>query len=268
MGDIRMLLGVVIAGFGPVLLANQFRQFRRDPKNDGGYGWERLADMAVLPFFGGWTASSMIATLPALAGLTLAVANHVTDFALAVAVAMVARVFLEEGSARLFPARLDYLHPTEVPSTYRAHKYVALLLRIAVFIFVTAALLGDSWLVWVGSILFAVPTVLGWFKDKFPNLPWLWRILPHGIPGLALVLVVSQLTSNLVSSWFGSAPDLALWSFALLPIPLLALSVLSILGRDGEEGEVRLIKRPSLRWVYRIGGIVMLILTMKLAGVI
>jgi hypothetical protein len=210
----------------------------------------------------------MIATLPALAGLTLAVANHVTDFALAVAVAMVARVFLEEGSARLFPARLDYLHPTEVPSTYRAHKYVALLLRIAVFIFVTAALLGDSWLVWVGSILFAVPTVLGWFKDKFPNLPWLWRILPHGIPGLALVLVVSQLTSNLVSSWFGSAPDLALWSFALLPIPLLALSVLSILGRDGEEGEVRLIKRPSLRWVYRIGGIVMLILTMKLAGVI
>ena len=268
LGDIRLLLGVVIAGFGPVLLANQFRQFRRDPQRDGGYRWERLVDMAVLPFFGGWTAASMIATLPALAGLTLAAANHVNDFALAVAVAMVIRVFLEEAVARVFPMRLDTLHPTEVPSTYRGHKYVALFLRVSVFIFVTAALLGNSWLVWLGSILFAVPTVLGWFKDKFPNFPWLWRILPHGIPGLALVLIVSQLTSNLVGSWFGSAPDLALWSFALLPIPLLALSVLGILGREGLEGEVRLIKRPSLRWVYRIGGIIMLIVTMKLAGVI
>ncbi|MEY4293725.1 MAG: hypothetical protein RIR29_375, partial [Actinomycetota bacterium] len=32
--------------------------------------------------------------------------------------------------------------------------------------------------------------------------------------------------------------------------------------------EVRWIQRPGLVWLYRIGGIVMLIVTMKLAGVI
>jgi hypothetical protein len=187
---------------------------------------------------------------------------------MAVAVATVARVVLEEVVARFFPARLDYLHPTEVPHTYRGHRYVALVLRVAIFIFVTAALMGNAWQVWVGSILFALPTLLGWFKEKLPNLPWLWRILPSGIPGLALVLLVSQITANGVGAIFGDSEDLGLWSFALLPIPLLILGVLGMLGREGEEGEVRLMKRPSMRWVYRIGGVVMLIVTMKLAGVI
>ena len=267
-GDTRLLLGVVVAGFGPALLANQFRQFRRVPQNDGNYGWERIVDLFVIPFFGGWTAASMIGTLPALAGLTLAVANHVSDFSLAVAVSLVVRVLLEEVIARWVPNRLDRLHPTVVPETYRGHKYVALVMRTIIFIYVTAALLGNVWQVWVGSAIFALPTVLGWFKDKLPNYPVIWRILPTGVPGLAFVLLIAQLTSNVVGGWFAGSPDAALWSFALLPIPLLALSFLGFLGRDGEPDEVRFMKRPAMKWVYRVGGIVMLLVTMKLAGVI
>jgi len=267
-GDVRLLLGVVVAGFGPALLANAFRQFRRVPQNDGTYGWERLVDLFVIPFFGGWTTASMIGTLPALAGLTLAVANHVADFSLAVAASMAIRVILEEITARWVPNRLDRLHPTKVPDTYRGHKYVALILRTSIFIYVTAALLGNEWQIWVGSIIFALPTVLGWFKEKLPNFPVIWRILPTGVPGLALVLLVAQITSNTVGSLFKGSPDAALWSFAILPVPLLALSILGMLGRDGVPGEIRLMKRPSFKWVYRVGGVVMLVVTMRLAGVI
>jgi len=184
-GDARLLLGVIVAGFGPALLSNQFRQFRRVPEKGAVYSWERIADLFVIPFFGGWTTSSMIATLPALAGLTLAVANHVADFSLAVAASLAIRVLLEEVIARWVPNRLDRLHPTHVPDTYPGHKYVALILRTAIFIYVTAALMGHTWQVWVGSILFALPTVLGWYKEKLPNVPMLWRILPTGVPGLA-----------------------------------------------------------------------------------
>jgi hypothetical protein len=59
-----------------------------------------------------------------------------------------------------------------------------------------------------------------------------------------------------------------LWSFALLPIAMLVLNVLHIIGRHGLDGEVRWIRRSGLVWLYRIGGIVMLLVTMKLAGVI
>ena len=266
--SIRMLLGVVIVGYGPALLANAFRAFRKVSESGNSYWWERLVDLGVLPFIGGWVTASMISALPALAGVTLAVANHVSDFALAIALAIAVRVGLEEFVARYFTERLNYLHPTEVRETYAGSRYVALAVRLSVFIFVTAALMGNDWRVWLGSALFVLPTVIGWFTDRFPNYPWLWRILPTGVPGLAFTLVVASVTTSLVGSWFGPTPDLVLWSFALLPIPLLGLSILQMLGRHGEPDEVRWIQRPRFVWLYRIGGVVMLFVTMNLAGVI
>ncbi|MEN9962275.1 MAG: hypothetical protein RIS66_688, partial [Actinomycetota bacterium] len=268
MGDIRMMLGVIIVGFGPALLANSFRVFRKVPEKGSSYIWERIVDLGVLPFIGGWVTATMIGTLPALAGMTLSVANHVNDFALAVAAAIVIRVVAEEAVAREFPERLDTLHPTEVPSTPGIQRWISLGFRLAVFIFVTAALMGNDWRVWFGSVLFVLPTMLGWWQDKFPNSKWVWRIMPQGIPGLAFTLLVASITTNIVSSWFDGTPDAALWSFALLPIPMLALGILGLIGREGDEDEVRWIRQPRFVWVYRIGGIVMLLLTMKVAGVI
>jgi hypothetical protein len=267
MGDIRMMLGVIIVGFGPALLANSFRVFRKVPEKGSFYVWERIVDLGVLPFIGGWVTATMIGTLPALAGMTLAVANHVNDFALAVAAAIVIRVIAEEAVAREFPERLDTLHPTEVPATPGIQRWISLGFRLAVFIFVTAALMGNDWRVWFGSALFVLPTMLGWWQDKFPISKWVWRIMPQGIPGLAFTLLVASVTTSMVSSWF-DGPDSALWSFALLPIPMLALSILGLIGREGDEDEVRWIRQPRFVWVYRIGGIVMLVLTMKVAGVI
>jgi hypothetical protein len=266
--DVRMLLGVVIVGYGPALLANAFRNFRKIPEENDSYAWERIIDLGVLPFIGGWVTSSMIATLPALAGTTLSVANHVNDFAIVVACSIALRLGIEEVVARVFPERLNVLHPTEVNDTHPMQRWISVALRLSVFIFVTAALMGNDWRTWLGSALFVVPTIIGWYSHKFPNYPLLWRILPSGVPGLAFTLVVASITTQIVAAWFGATPDLVLWSFALLPIPMLALSVLHILGREGLDGEVRWIKRPGLKWVYRIGGIVMLLITMKLAGVI
>jgi hypothetical protein len=258
----------VIVGYGPALLANAFRAFRKIPESNTNYAWERLVDLGVLPFMGGWVTASMIATLPALAGSTLAVANHVNDFAIAVAIAIAIRVFGEEGVARYFPDRLNTLHPTEVTDSHKAQRWVSVALRLGIFIFVTAALMGNDWRTWVGSALFVAPTIIGWYREKFPNVPWLWRVLPNGVPGLALTLVVASLTTQSIAAIFGATPDLPLWSFALLPIPMLILSVLHMIGRHGLPDEVRWIRRPGLVWLYRIGGIVMLLITMKLAGVI
>jgi hypothetical protein len=95
--------------------------------------------------------------------MTLAVANHVNDFALAVAAAIVLRVIGEEAVARTFAGRLDYLHPTHVPPTPGFQRWISLGFRLFVCIFVTAALMGNHWQVWVGSALFVLPTMLGWW---------------------------------------------------------------------------------------------------------
>jgi hypothetical protein len=268
MDDVRLLLGVIIVGYGPALLANAFRAFRKEPEEGEEYWWERLVDLVVLPFIGGWVTATMISILPALAGTTMAVANHVNDFAIAIAIAITLRVVFEEFVGRWFPARLDTLHPTDVDDPKPYQKWISVSFRLGVFVFVTAALMGNVWQVWVGSALFILPTIIGFYSHKFRNFPWIWRIMPTGIPGLAFALIVASVTTSIVNGWFGATPDLALWSFALLPIPMLGIAVLAMIGREGNEGEIRWIRRPGFKWVYRIGGIFMLLATMELAGVL
>jgi hypothetical protein len=128
-----------------------------------------------------------------------------------------------------------------------AQKWISVSFRLGVFIFVTAALMGNVWQVWVGSALFILPTIIGFYSHKFRNVPWIWRIMPTGIPGLAFALIVASVTTSIVNGWFGSTPDLALWSFALLPIPMLGIAILAMIGREGNEGEIRWIKKAWLQ---------------------
>jgi len=266
--DVRLLMGVLLLGFGPSLIAIAFRQIRRHFETGFSYIWDRLADVAVLGFFTYWTVGSMVSTLPALAGKTLSAANHVNDFAICLAFAVVLRIVLEELAARGFANRLDKINPTEVPESSQLQKVLSTALRLSVFIFVTAAFMGNVWQVWVGSIIFILPNILSWFEDKLPNSPVLWKLIPTGLPGLAFSLVVASYSSVLIGQWIGDWPDFAQWSFMLLPIPAFIIGLIAMFGREGKDGEERPILKPRWRYVYRIGGIMMLFVTASLAGVI
>ena len=266
--DVRLLLGVLILSFGPVIIALGFRSIRREGINSLSLLWERVVDFAVLTFFTGWTAATMISTLPALAGRTLIVANHLQDVAVAIAAAIAVRIAIEEVAAKWFPGRLNLIAPTEVPEASLIQRGIALSLRIAIFVFVTAAIVGSSWQVWLGSLLFALPTLLGWFGDRFPNSRRLWLILPTGVPGLAFSLLVAAASSTVIGGILGDTPDRAQWSFALMPIPMVAMSFISLFGRHGQDGEEKPLKSPKYRYLYRVLGPIVLLATMKLAGVI
>jgi hypothetical protein len=268
LADIRMMLGVLVVGFGPALIAVAFRQIRKHFETNFGYFWERLVDIAVLTFFTGWTVSSMVSTLPALAGRTLSAANHVADFGFYLSLAIIVRILFEEFAARVYPSRLDKINPTEVPDPSLMQKMFSTALRLGVFVFVTAAFMGNTWQVWVGSIIFILPNILSWIEDRLPNSPFIWRLIPSGVPGLAFSLIVASYSSVFIHQWLGDHPDFSQYSFMLMPIPMFIVGLLALFGREGKDGEDRPIKHPKLRWVYRLGGIVVLLLTVKLAGVI
>jgi hypothetical protein len=82
-------------------------------------------------------------------------------------------------------------------------------------------------------------------------------------------LVIASGTTAIVGGILGASPELAQWSFVLLPIPLLLLSILGLFGRHGKNpDDDRPIKTHKWRYVYRLGGIIMLVVTLRLAGVI
>ena len=270
-GEIRTMMGIMLVSVAPALLTTGFRTIRKHAALDFNAWWERIADFVIAPFMAGWSVSAMVSGLPALAGLTLDTANHVQDFVVFIAVAVFVRVALEEFTAAAFPARLNKINPDEIPDPSNIQKAIVLVIKYFIWVFIGGALIGPSWQVWVGSALFVFPAVVGWYTDKFPNSPRIWRLLPTGIPGLAFTLLVASTTSSVVGAVLGQNPALGQWSFVILPIPMLAITVLGWFGRhgaidaDGNE-EVRPGKRN--KWLYRIGGIAVMFFTLKLAGVI
>jgi MFS family permease len=269
--EVRTMMGIMLVAVGPGMLATGFRTIRKQAAHNFNMWWERFADFAIAPFMAGWSVSAMVAGLPALAGLTLDAANHVADFAIFIALATVLRVGFEEFAARAFPYRLNRINPDEIPDPSNLQKSIVLVIKYAIWVFIGGALIGPSWQVWIGSALFVFPTVISWYSDRFPNFPTLWRLLPTGIPGLAITLFISSATTATVGAILGATPELAAWSFLILPMPLLILSLLGMFGRHGRvnrhgEEEDRPVK--NFKWVYRIGGLLMLVITLKLAGVI
>jgi hypothetical protein len=266
LSDTRLLLGILVLGFGPALISIAFRDIRKQFENNFSYFWERITDIAMLLFFTSLTVTSMVATLPALAGKTLSAANHVADFGFWLSVAIVVRILFEEIAARAYPHRLDQINPTEVPETNQLQKVISTSFRLGLFVFVTAAFMGNTWQVWVGSFIFILPNILSWISGKLPNLPIIWRVIPTGLPGMAFSILVSTYSGALISEWIGKREDFSQWAFMLMPLPMLFVGLIRLFGRHGETDEVRVIKRPKWRWVYRVGGIVMLIVTAKLSG--
>jgi hypothetical protein len=267
-GDIRMLMGIVLLGFGPVLLANGARNFRGESSYSGEYIWERITDVAVGAFLAGWSASAMVSVLPALAGLTLPIADSAKAIGLAVAIATIVRIAAEEAAARLFPARLNELHPTEVDDSSLIQKMIALGLRAGVFFFVAAAFIGYEWYLFVGTLLFIIPSYLGLFADRVPNNPTLFQLIPAGLPGLIFSLALGALTVGLIGSVLGDDPLLAKLSFVLVPIPVFIVAILSLIGREPREGDVRWYERDNFKLLYRVGGAVAFFTVLKMTGIL
>jgi hypothetical protein len=141
-------------------------------------------------------------------------------------------------------------------------------LRYFFYVFIASAFMGFGPVVWIAAALFMVPTLIGQFQDKLPNFPIVWRWLPVGLPGLAMVLGLEILLEQFMSSLFGDLPNFSvIFVFALLAM-IISLTVLGTLGRSGEPGEERFFLQAKYRWAYRLFGIVVFILLVTFTGML
>lgn len=266
-GELRMLFGILFVLMGPALLMTAFRKIRKEVRLNTAGVWERLTDFVIAPLMAGVAASTAIMVLPAMAGLTLPVANHVADFGLLVAVFASLRVGLEEFASRAFPRRLDRINADDLPESGVIQKIIALVTSYAIWVFMSGAISGEVWQVWVGSALFLFPVLMANFTDKFPNNVWIWRLMPQGMPGLIFKLSIAAITAMVVMQFVGINPEFAAWNMVLLPLPLLAVSALGMFGRHGATPhEIRYSQRNP--WVFRLGGLIVLVVALRLMAVI
>jgi hypothetical protein len=266
--DLRMLAGILVAGFGPIVLARSIRNFRRLSVRGVDGLLARIGDIAFASLMGGWVAGLIVRALPALTGLTVPAANYVEAFQLLATVAIAIRIVIEDLSARLVPQRMDKLTPDFVPEPPAVQVITVQVLRYFFYVFIASAFMGFGPVVWIAAALFMVPTLIGQFQEKLPNFPVIWRWLPVGLPGLAMVLGLEILLEQFMSSLFGDLPNFSvIFVFALLAM-IISLTVLGTLGRSGEPGEERFFLQAKYRWAYRLFGIVVFILLVTFTGML
>jgi hypothetical protein len=252
--------GVMIIFFAPALLASAIRPVRR-LISSGDDRWERITDYALVGLLSYFTLSKVVGALNGLSGLKLPISADAKQIALIVAIAITARIILEDLATYLYPVRLETVSPDyKEPTTFQQ----VISLEFKTFVFVTLAIpfVGFNIQLLIGTFFFLLPSILGLtVGDKYPKVPGLGRVLPKGALKIIVMIFVGSIFANWAESLFENPEDFIPWSFALLAIPGL---VLKFAGDFAEKPGYDWRKTDFGRVVYRIGGIAIYILIVQM----
>ena len=257
LADLRLALGLAIVAVGPAMLASGFRGIRRGATGTLDGWFERITDIILVPAIAAWVMHGLVPMTAILAGRGLHIVEQTPRFAALVAVVLVARVLLEEVVARLFPSRLAALNVAKGHDPSMLQKHVSTALRTLVFGFLIASTVGHNWALYVGVALSALPWFLGLWREKFPNSPLLFQILPADLLLLTVGLLLPALARRFVPEHLHQHH---LWLFIVSTGLSSLLSVIGLLGRSPGPGAKRWYLYPRMRPVYWAGAVMTLLL--------
>jgi hypothetical protein len=258
--EVLTVAGVMIIFFAPALLASAIRPVRR-LISSGDDRWERITDYALVGLLSYFTLSKVVGALNGLSGLKLPISADAKQIALIVAIAITARIILEDLATYLYPVRLETVSPDyKEPTTFQQ----VISLEFKTFLFVTLAIpfVGFNIQLLIGTFFFLLPSILGLtVGDKYPKVPGLGRILPKGALKIIVMIFVGSIFANWAESLFENPEDFIPWSFALLAIPGL---VFKFAGDFAAKPGYDWRKTDFGRVIYRIGGIAIYILIVQM----
>ena len=258
--EILTVAALFILFYAPALMASAIRPLRRLSDNRDS-SWERVTDYALVTLLSGWAMFKMVGALNALAGVQLVISFHAKEIAYLAAIFIFIRLVLEDFATYFYPIRVNETSGEfREPST--VHKVIALELKIFIFVEVAMPFVGYNIKLLLGTILFALPTIISLtIEDRLPNIPILHRILPSGAFKLVAMVFIGAITAGWIQGMFANPQTFLAWSFVLLAIPGL---ILSVLGKMAEEPESDWKKTPMGNTLYRVLGVIVFLLIVQM----
>ena len=250
--ELMTVLGVAAVLLTPGLVASAIRPFRREVENLE-TGWERATDYLLAVLLGGWTVEKFVGSLNGLAGVQLAITGSARDLGLLASLFIFIRLLLEDIATYNFPERLSR-QDAEIRDPHMVQRVVSVAMKTLMFFTVSYQFLGLTQQLLIGTALFAFPQVLKLYEklERDINIMPLHFVLPKGAPKIVVMVFVGAFFAEWVQGLFTSPESFVLWSFVVLSIPGLVLSLLTIVSGKPERDWK---STPVGTWVYRIGGI-------------
>jgi len=265
--DIRTFFGLGLLWFTPSLMANATRMLRRSVHDVG--GWDRLADVLIGSSLAGWGVRELAISLNGFAHLTLPLSKNANLLGYVASAVIAFRYGIEEYVNRRNPLYLAYLSPESTHGQHSTARLVAWMMRSLLFLFFAISFLGNAWQLWAALALFMAPTLIGVFKDKFPNSAFLYQLVPVGIPSIIVMTLLGRWYSSWIHHSHLSAASSTRTVFVLMAVPGFVIGLLKMFGRKPKAGDVRWYVRPSMKLFYRLSGPALFIIALGLTtGVI
>lgn len=258
--ELLTIAGLYIIFYAPALLASAIRPLRRLASNRDD-AWERITDYALGLLLSGWTMSKLIGGLNALAGVQLLITYSAKEIAWWTAVFVLVRMILEDFASYNYPVRINAVSG-EIRPQDTVHKIISLELKIFIFVELAMPFIGYNIKLLLGTILMAAPTIIGLaIGKKLPKFPILYRLMPTGAFKIVAMVFIGTFAASFIQALFASPRTFLEWSFVVLAIPGL---ILSILGKMVKEPERDWKQSPMGNAVYRVLGIVVFLLLIQI----
>ena len=248
--EILTIAGLFIIFYAPALLASAIRPLRRLAQDRDSL-WERATDYGLVTLLSGWMMFKMIGALNALAGVQLVISFAARDIAIWASFFILIRLLLEDLTTYLYPVRLNksagkFLEPDTI------QKVISLEIKLFIFIEIAKPFVGYNIKLVLGTIIFAIPSIISiFFDDRFPKIPVLHRLLPSGAFKIVAMVFIGTLAAGFIQGLFSDARSFLAWSFVVLAIPGL---ILSLLGKMAKKPAKDWKTSPVGNTVYRILG--------------
>jgi hypothetical protein len=137
----------------------------------------------------------------------------------------------------LYPVRLNksagkFLEP------YTIQEIISLEIKLFMLIEIAKPFVGYNIKLVLGTIIFAIPSIISiFFDDRSPKVPVLHRLLASVAFKIVAMVFVGTLAAGFIQGLYSNARTFLAWSFVVLAIPEL---ILSLLGK--------MAKKPAKDW--------------------
>ena len=258
--EVLTVAGLFILFYAPSLLASSIRPLRRLAKDRDSL-WERATDYGLVTLLSGWTISKMIGGLNALAGVQLLITFDAAKIGYWTSIFVLVRLILEDFATYRYPVRINQTSG-EMKEPDTVHKIIALELKIFIFVELAMPFVGFNVKLLLGTLIFITPSIIGiFFDDRLPKFRFLHRILPSGAFKLVAMVFIGAIAAGWIQGLFSDPRTFLAWSFVVLAIPGLILSLLNKMSDDPEKDWK---VTPMGNTAYRILGFIVFLLIIQI----
>ena len=259
-GELLTVAGLILIFFAPALLASAVRPLRRLVSNKD-EGWERITDYALAVLLTGWTVDKMVNALNGFGSVQLPITFKATEIAIISSVFVAIRVIGEDIATYHYPVRLEHV-TVELEEPNTRQRVTTSAFKTMLFLALASPFVGLNVQLLLGALLFVTPFIGELtFAERLPKFSIFYRLVPQRTFKVVVMVFVGAFFGAWMQSLFASPKVFLKWSFVLLAIPGLIFSVMEWFS-DEPKSDWKESKRG--RWMYRILGVVIFLLTVQM----